>query len=186
MTPAPASSSPPTISLFGLYRLIWTFAAGERLRYLGAMSLLAGSQIVKLGAPWLAAQAINSIQQSGGGSLGSAALLILAVFGVHIAAWSMHGPGRILERTVGLRVRAGITDALYNKLVSLPLGWHEKRHSGEVHHRMGQASHALYDFAQSQFVYLQNFVNIVGPLVALTLLSRTTGAIAVCGYIVVG
>lgn len=30
---------------------------------------------------------------------------------------------------------------------------------------------ALSNFAQSQFLYLQNFVNVVGPLVALSLMS---------------
>lgn len=172
--------------MFGLYKLVWTHAQGVRARYLAAMALLAASQIIKLVVPWLAAQAIDAIQQSGSDAITHAALFIAAVFGVYIGAWALHGPGRIIERSVGLQVRRGMTDALYAKLASLPLSWHEERHSGEVHHRMGQASHALYDFAQTQFIYLQNFINIVGPLVALTLLSRTTGYVAIGGYIAVG
>ena len=70
----------------------------------------------------------------------------------------MHGPGRIIERNVGLRVRAAVADGLYAKLASLPLAWHETHHSANMQQRARQASLALSDFAQSQFVHLQNFV----------------------------
>jgi len=50
---------------------------------------------------------------------------------------------------------------------------------------MGQSSRALYDFTQSQFLYLQSAVNLLGPLVALALLSPLCGALAVLGFAVV-
>ena len=84
-----------------------------------------------------------------------------------------------------MRVRQGLADALYAKLARAPLAWHERNHSGDVQHRVNQASHALYNFAQSQFIYLQNAVNFVGPLVALALLSPSTGMLAFAGYVVV-
>ena len=43
---------------------------------------------------------------------------------------------------------------------------------------MGQSSNALFDFTQNQFVYLQSAVNLIGPVLALTLLSALAGAIA--------
>ena len=43
---------------------------------------------------------------------------------------------------------------------------------------VGQASTALYGFTQNQFIYLQNLINLAGPLVALALLSTSTGAVA--------
>ena len=109
----------------------------------------------------------------------------MAIFLVYVLAWSMHGPGRIIERNVGLRVREAVADALYAKLASLPLGWHEAHHSADMQQRAQQASSALADFTQSQFLYLQNFVNVIGPLVALSLMSAWTGALAFAGYIAV-
>lgn len=50
---------------------------------------------------------------------------------------------------------------------------------------MHQGSRALSDFAQNQFVYLQNAVNFFGPLVALTLLSRSSGGLALGGYVLI-
>jgi ABC-type bacteriocin/lantibiotic exporter with double-glycine peptidase domain len=98
----------------------------------------------------------------------------------------MHGPGRILERNVALRVRAGVSDALYAKLVNLPLAWHEVYHSGEVQHRAQQASRALATFTETQFIYLQNLVNILGPLIALWMIDREVGGAAAVGFLLIG
>ena len=38
---------------------------------------------------------------------------------------------------------------------------------------------------ESQFLYLQNLVNVIGPLVALTIMSAWVGALAAIGYIAV-
>jgi len=176
----------PAVSTFELYASLWRFAAGGRGRYLLAMLLLIGSQTVKLAAPWLAGRAIDTVQTSGTEHIGKAALFTVAIFLVYVIAWTMHGPGRIIERNVGLRVRAAVSDALYAKLASLPLAWHETHHSADMQQRAQQASGALADFTQSQFLYLQNFVNVIGPLVALTLMSTWTGGMAVLGYIAVG
>jgi len=173
------------VSTFELYASLWRFAAGGRARYVLAMLLLVGSQSVKLLVPWLAGRAIDTVQTSGSEHIGRAALITVAIFLVYVIAWSMHGPGRIIERNVGLRVREAVADALYAKLASLPLGWHEAHHSADMQQRAQQASAALADFTQSQFLYLQNFVNVVGPLVALSLMSLWTGGLAVLGYIAV-
>ncbi|HJU24624.1 MAG TPA: ABC transporter ATP-binding protein [Casimicrobiaceae bacterium] len=175
----------PAVGTLELYASVWRYAAGARGRYMLAMLMLAGSQAVKLLAPWLAGRAIDTVQTSGTEHLGLAALITAAIFLVYVLAWSMHGPGRIIERNVGLRVRAAVADALYAKLASLPLAWHEAHHSADMQQRARQASLALSDFAQSQFVYLQNFVNVIGPLVALSLMSSWTGVIAALGYIAV-
>ena len=186
MNPSAAAVSAPVPSLGHLYRSIWRYASGVRLTMLAATLMLGGSSIVKLSLPWLAAQAINTLQQGEAGSAGRSALWVAAILAVYAGAWMLHGPGRVLERNVGVRVRQGVADALYAKLTRAPLAWHERQHSGEVQNRVAQASHGLYDFAQNQFVYLQSAVNFVGPVIALALLSATTGWIALAGYVLVG
>ena len=182
----PSVAVAPIPSLANLYRSIWRYAAGARGTMLASTVLLAGSTAVKLSLPWMAAQAINSLQGGGDGSVRSAAGWVVAILVVYIASWLLHGPGRVLERNVGVRVRQGVSDALYAKLTRAPLAWHERQHSGEIQNRVNQASRGLYEFAQSQFIYLQSSVNFVGPVVALALLSTATGWIALGGYLVVG
>ncbi|RZI96764.1 MAG: ABC transporter ATP-binding protein, partial [Variovorax sp.] len=165
-----------------LYRALWKFAAGARGQLIGASALLTGSQLIRLTMPWLAAQAINALQR---GEITGSGRWIALLMAVYLVSWLLHGPGRVLERNVGVRVRETLADTLYARIAGAPLAWHAGHHSGELQHRVHQASRALSDFAQNQFVYLQNAVNFVGPLFALALLSATSGAVALVGYVVI-
>jgi len=175
-------ASPAPGGLSALYRAFWKFSAGHRHRVAMASSLLVASQLVKLIIPWLAAQAINAIQLSGGREAAHAGWLVLCILLVAGLSWALHGPGRVIERSVGIRVRERLSDDLYARVSRLPLAWHEAHHTGETHARLEKAGSALFNFAQSQFIYLQNLVNLAGPLVALTLLSGAAGLLAFTGY----
>jgi ATP-binding cassette subfamily B protein len=175
--------TPASVSCAELYRQMWTYAAGARGRLLLAFAMLIASQLVKLFVPWLAAQAIDTLQKgSAAGTSASALPWVGAILAAFAVSWSLHGPGRVVERSVAVRVRKAITDRLYQRLVDTPLAWHDRHHPGELQHRMGQSSRALFDFTQSQFLYLQGGVNLIGPVVALTLLSTFCGAMSLLGF----
>ena len=182
----PAAPPLPRHGMFGLYRAFWRFAAGHRMRVLASSALLVASQVVKLSVPFLTAQAINALQTDGLANLHHAALMMLAVIGVSVLSWTMHGPGRIMERSVGIAVRGNLADGLYATLGRLPLAWHERNHSGETLHRLEKTTLALSQFASSQFIYLQNAVNLIGPIVALALVSWALGVGALAGMIAIG
>ncbi|WP_454726978.1 MULTISPECIES: ATP-binding cassette domain-containing protein [Cupriavidus] len=186
MTASDATPRPPAIGLGSaardLYRALWRHAHGVRGHMLGAAGLLSAAQLLRLTMPWLAAQAINALQRD---SMETAGRWIVGLVGIYLLSWLLHGPGRVLERNVGVRVRERLADQLYARIAAAPLAWRDGRHSGELQHRVVQSSRALSDFAQNQFGYLQSAFNFVGPIVALALLSRTSGAIAVSGYVVI-
>jgi ATP-binding cassette, subfamily B, bacterial len=177
-----STSTRPGSAIRELYAALWHFAAGARGQLLGATALLASSQLIRLTLPYLAGQAINALQR---GDFGGAGRWIATLAGVYVGAWALHGPGRILERNVGVKVRETLADQLYARIAAAPLAWHDGHHSGELQHRVHQASRALSDFAQNQFIWLTNLVNFVGPLVALALLSHTSGATALAGYVLI-
>lgn len=172
----------PGNAIRDLYGALWRHAGDTRRQLVGGLSLLTAAQVLRLAMPWLAGQAINSLQD---GSFGGAARWIAALAGIYLVSWLLHGPGRVLERNVGLHVREHLADQLYTRLADAPLAFHDAHHSGELQHRVHQASRALSDFAQNQFVYLSSIVSIVGPLVALTLLSRSSGLLALTGYVLI-
>ncbi len=161
---------------------MWLHAEGARGWMLLSSALLVGSQLLKLTVPWLAAQAIDAVQKGAVDGPAAAASWVGAIVAVFVASWALHGPGRVIERMVGLRVRHVLADRLYARLSSAPLAWRERHHAGDLQHRMAQSSGALYDFTQNQFVYLQNAVNLFGPLIALALLSTLSGALALIGF----
>lgn len=187
--PAPqpsASADERPVGLGALYRALWEHAAGARPLLLYAFLLLLASQLFKLAVPWLAGNAINQIQAGGLEGMSEAGRWLGMVFAAIVASWLLQGPGRILERNVALRVRERLAALLVGRLLAAPLAWHERHHSGETTHRMQQSTHALYDFAQSQFIYLQNTVRLVGPIVALWLISPLVGVVALVGYGLIG
>ena len=85
-----------------LYAALWRFAAGARGQLLGATALLTTSQLMRLTMPWLAGQAINALQT---GDIAGSGRWIATLAGIYVLSWVVHGPGRILERNVGLRGR---------------------------------------------------------------------------------
>lgn len=169
--------------LTDLYREVWSHARGARAQFVAALGLLGSAHGLKLAFPWMAAQAINSIQTGGADGLPSAATWIAAIVGLQVVTWMLHGPARLMERNVGLRVRRSLADSLYARLSRAPLAWHERHHSGDLQHRVHQAGTALGSFSQSQFIYLQNLINLAGPVIALMLLSRLTGMLAIVGFV---
>lgn len=174
----------PQLGIGFLYRELWRFADGRRSTLMWAVLLLIGSQGFKLAVPALAGTALNTLQAQGLAGLSQAAQMVALVFLATLASWLMHGPGRILERNVALVVRQRVSTDLMERLYAAPLAWHETQHGVETAHRVQQTTRALYDFAQSQFIYLQSVVRLVGPVVALWLISPWVGVVAVVGYLV--
>lgn len=181
--PTPAGSTGKGI-LF-LYQELWRLAHGQRARLLAAMALLVGAQCALLAVPYLAGLAINALQAQGAAGLRDAGQWLLLVLGVTAGSWLLHGPGRILERNVALTIRERISAGLVARLLQLPLSWHEAHHSAATAHRVQQSSHALSAFAQSQFIYLNSVVRLLGPVIALWVLEPLVGIAAVVGFCVI-
>ncbi|MDQ9172131.1 ABC transporter ATP-binding protein [Oxalobacteraceae bacterium R-40] len=172
--------------LGGLYFNMWRYAIGARLRLGSAWLMLVCAALMELLSPWLGAQALNELQKNGAQALSTAAYYGVGILAAAVAAWSLHGPGRVIERRVALIVRRNFIDALYAKLMRLPLAWHDRHHSGEIQQRISQSSLALHHFTQSQFQYIKAVVHFVGAAVAIMLFSPLLGLIALIGYGLVG
>jgi ATP-binding cassette subfamily B protein len=175
-------SSQVTRGIARLYRTLWTHAEGRRSILVGFLALLFVAQAVRLAIPYYFGLAVNDLQNSGAQDLRSAAIHVVLAFGAVVLGWALHGPGRVMERFLAIRVRERFADHLFARAASLPLAWHEARHTGEVATRMTKAVTALFGFSQHQFVYLQNLVSLVGPLAAIAMISWITGTAALLGY----
>lgn len=176
------ATSSPARAVRELYQALWRHAAGVRTHLVGATTLISASQLIRLTLPWLAGRAIDTLQR---GDIAGSGRWILLLLAIYLVSWMLHGPGRVLERNVGLRVRERVADQLYARIAAAPLVWRDGHHSGELQHRVHQASRALSDFTQNQFVYVQNAFSFIGPLVALALLAPASGLIALVGFVAI-
>jgi ATP-binding cassette, subfamily B, bacterial len=177
----PRAAKPP-----GLYQSFWRYAAGDRRRTVLFMTLLILAQLLKLAIPYLSGAAVQAMQGKGDAGLGTAGWDMALIFVVCAASWVLHGPARVLERFVAIRVHERFADALYRKATRLPLDWHQHHHSGETIEHVQKAGSAIFGFAQNQFVYLQNAVSLIGPIVAIFVLSVPTGGVALLAYALIG
>lgn len=165
-----------------LYRDLWDLLRGERHIFAGAVALLIAAQVVLLAVPYISGRALNALQLHGTGGLRQAALWLSLVLLVACGSWLLHGPARILERRAALTVRRRMSTLLVERLFELPLSWHESHHSGATAHRVQQSTSALSGFAQSQFIYLNSAVRLLGPLVALWWVQPVIGLAAMVGF----
>src|SRR5687767_11980671 len=179
MSDSSASGAPAAAGnrggVFYLYKHLWAQSHGRRGQLVGAVALLLTAQCVLLGVPYFAGRAINTLQADGSSGIGQAGRWLLLVIAATALSWVFHGPGRLLERNVALEIRRRMSGGLFQRLLSLPLSWHEANHSGVTAHRLQQSTSALSAFTQSQFIYLSSAVKLVGPIVALWLLQPVVG-----------
>ena len=169
-----------------LYRIFWQYSSADRPAVIGCMIMLVMAQVLKLAIPYLAGRAIEMLQSEADDALRAAAWDMALIFIVLVVSWVFHGPGRIIERFVAIRVQQRFAERLYATTTALPLGWHEQHHSGETIENVQKATTAVSNFAQAQFIYLQNAVSLVGPVAALLLLSLPGGLLMLAAYIVIG
>jgi ABC-type multidrug transport system fused ATPase/permease subunit len=165
-----------------LYRQLWTLTEGRHLELVVAVLLLAASQCILLLVPYLAGRAINALQSFGTAGFASAGAWLAGIVAITAGTWLLHGPGRILERNVALEVRRRISLGLIDKLVTVPMAWHESNHSGATAHRILQSSTSMSTFAQNQYLYLSSAIRLVGPVLALFLIEPLIGLAAVIGF----
>ena len=78
------------------------------------------------------------------------------VFGVILVPlfWLFHGPARVVERKVALKIQQAFRLNLYEQLTHLPLKWHQDHHSWNIITRVNRAATALHRFAEDQFIYI--------------------------------
>lgn len=121
-------------------------------------------------------------------------ILFWLLFGVmlHPLFWLFHGPARVVERNVALKIQQAFMQNIYQKLTHLPLKWHQNHHSGDTITRINRACTALKRFAEDQFIYIETVIRFlisIGflfwisiPIGCLSLLTCTLAAVTVVLY----
>lgn len=89
--------------------------------------------------------------------------------------WLFHGPARVVERKVALKIQQAFRIDLYDKLTHLPLKWHQDHHSGNVITRINRAATALHRFAEDQFIYIETIMKFFVSIAFLLWISLPVG-----------
>lgn len=163
---------------FSLIRSVWQNGKGWRWTILGyycAYIIAQGS--VSL-TPYAFGRTVDILQHFSASRLSelivwmSMSVLLLLVF------WLFHGPARIKEREVALKIQQTFRIRLYKQLTQLPLKWHQDHHSGNIITRINRAAMAMQRFASEQFIYIEVIVKLLVSVGFLLWISLPVGLLS--------
>jgi ATP-binding cassette subfamily B protein len=159
--------------LIYLVRCAWTYATGYRGRFILYIVLSVAGLGINLCEPYVIGRILNAVQEAATGNAGGLKQTIfhyLAIyFGIHVGFWILHGPSRVIERDVAVRIRSAFQMRLFNVVMALPIGWHREHHSGITIDRINRAITGLFDFCDRSFEIIHLCTRFCGSLIALTL-----------------
>jgi ATP-binding cassette subfamily B protein len=92
--------------------------------------------------------------------------------------WIFHGPARVIERSVAMKIQQSFKQNIYAQLTLLPLKWHQDHHTGNIITRLNRASTALQRFAEHQYVYIETIVRFLISTSFLLWISLPIGLIS--------
>ncbi|MCL4638487.1 MULTISPECIES: ABC transporter ATP-binding protein [Olivibacter] len=166
----------PYISLL---RTAWTYARGEKKRYVFIYGLFILASAAFATYPLLYGWFINGIQQEGAAYLHYAWLYVGAYMLLKLVEWSFHGPARILEQKLAFALSRNFLQDRYHQTLHLPVKWHQDNHSGITINRIRKAYTALKSFFENGFMYTYALMKFVFSLIAMIAFSPLFGLIGV-------
>jgi len=163
----------------------WRFGAGQRSRMVMFYCLCICANLAIIAQPWIFGQTLN-VLQAGGADLFDRVWPWFILYGsMMVVFWVFHGPGRVIERNFAFFVKKQFFDQHYRAVTELPLSWHRDHHSGETINRIQKAGTGLYNFTQTQFMYLETVIRFFGAITMLTVVAPLVAALAVGGAVVI-
>lgn len=162
------------MDFFRLFKKHFYYAQPEQWRVLYYLCWHTISVVGSLCKPYAFAMSLNCLQA---GNLTEAGHW-LAAYVAGFAVFELgHRLARSTERYLAFRNRKRFMLSAYDRLLGLPLSWHNNHHSANVIDRINKAADALFDFGQSQASYIEVAVDLVGSLIFLWTLSPTVAAV---------
>ncbi|WP_214484478.1 ABC transporter ATP-binding protein [Bacillus sp. SM2101] len=164
---------------FNMFRQLWLYADRERWKIVVYLTLHAISMLGELGKPFAFSMVLNALQRNES----TVVREVMTWLGFYLLCFFVfeifHRSARFIERFVAFRNRKRFVNSMYSHLQSLPLSWHSDNHSGAVIDRVNKAADGLYNFGQSQSMYIQFFMNFWVPLIILWTISPIISVLAV-------
>lgn len=162
-----------------LLKTAWTYARTERKKYLLIYVMFIGASVIASLTPLLFGWFVGKAQSDTAHVFHYALIYAGAYLGLKLLEWSLHGPARIMERTLALGVSRNFLQEKYYQTLHVSLQWHQDHHSGATISRLQRAYDALRCFFDKGFVYINTFSKFVLSLSAILYFSPLFGAVAI-------
>jgi ATP-binding cassette subfamily B protein len=164
---------------FHLLATAWKYARHEKKKFIIIYSMFVVSNVIVATNPLFYGWFVNKIQQHGIDALKVVCWYALGFLGLRLFEWAFHGPARVMERQLAFNVSRNFQDELLNKVLNLPVSWHQQNHSGATINKLRKAYEALRDFYQNGFIYLYSFGKFLFSFTAMIYFSPIFGSIGI-------
>jgi ATP-binding cassette, subfamily B, bacterial len=160
---------------------LWRYARGRRPVVVLYALMFVAANIINLLQPLVIGRLLNDVQRAtlDGDPFRGMAWLFLALVGLEVGFWVLHGPARVLENLTAFHVRRAMKDRLFRVVTSLPVQWHKNHHSGSTISRIGKSTTALYDFSAYGWQWIEMMIRMVGSITALAIIMPMAAVLAV-------
>jgi ATP-binding cassette, subfamily B, bacterial len=169
---------------FNLIKTVWHNGQPWRRTIIGYYCAFTLAQLFLSLSPYAFGRTINILQDFTPDKLNAVILWLSVGIVVLLLFWLLHGPGRVQERFVALKIQQAFRIRLYEQLTQLPLKWHQDHHSGNIITRVNRAAAALYRFAAEQFIYIETFTKFIISISFLLWISLPVGLLSILTCVV--
>jgi ABC-type multidrug transport system fused ATPase/permease subunit len=167
------------IHYLSLLRTAWTYARHERKKYLLIYAMFIGATIISSLNPLLFGWFVGKAQNDTSRVLQFTLMYAGTYFLLKLMEWSLHGPARMMERTLAFNVSRNFLQEKYHQTLHLSAHWHQDHHSGATINRLRKANDALRGFFDRGFMFLNTFAKFFLSVGAILYFSPLFGAIAI-------
>lgn len=163
---------------FDLIRAVWKHSKPWHFTIVGYYCAYIVAQTFLSLGPYAFGRTIDVLQHFSNGRLHEVVGWLSASAGVLLLFWMFHGPARVKERDVAMKIQQALREKLYQQLTSLPLKWHQDHHSGNIISRLNRATTALSRFASDQFIYIETIIKFMVSTFFLLWISIPVGLLS--------
>lgn len=157
----------------------WRYARSDRKKLLLVYFMFICANVIFSIHPLLLGWFVNKVQNDTSRILDFAFMYAGAYILLKLLEWCLHGPARVMERTLAFSISRNFIQEKYHQVLHLSPKWHQDHHSGETINRIRKAFESLREFFDRGFTNLYTLTKFVFSVTAIVYFSPLFGSIAV-------
>jgi ABC-type multidrug transport system fused ATPase/permease subunit len=127
-------------------------AAGARFLCL-SIALFLIAQLIGAMHPLLFGWFVGHVQNDPARVMHFTLLFVAGYVGLKFTEWCLHGPGRIMERTLAFHLSRNFLREKYHQVLHVNAKWHQDHHSGATINRIQKGYDGLRNFFDRGFTF---------------------------------
>ncbi len=162
-----------------LLRTSWKYARSERKKLILVYAMFVLANVLFSLQPLLLGWFVNKLQSDTSDIFTYSLMYVGGYLLLKLGEWSLHGPARVMERTLAFTISRNYIQEKYHQVLHLSPKWHQDHHSGETINRIRKSYESLREFFDRGFTNLYTLTKFVFSVTAIIYFSPLFGTIAV-------